>query len=161
MVEESGSLGLLRDRALQEEAFESVHISCHGEVGNNRAFLALESPEGKLELATATELVEALGEKKPPLVFLSACRTAEQVDAATPLTQELIRAGVPNVVGWDGSVYDSDAMVFAKDFYAAVSRQETVVHAAAAARQKMLSTHLADPNVCRHWHLARVYAGPQ
>jgi hypothetical protein len=161
MVEESGSLPLLRDRALQEEAFEAVHLSCHGEVGKEGAFLALESSEGKLELATAANLVKALGEKKPPLLFLSACRTAEQVDAATPLTQDLIRAGVPNVLGWDGSVYDSDAMLFAKEFYVAVSHHETVVHAAAAARQKMLSAHLADQAQCRHWHLARVYSGPE
>jgi CHAT domain/AAA ATPase domain len=160
MVEESGCLEFLRERTVQEGAIEALHLSCHGDVAASAAFLALESPEGLLEPVTAGQLVGSLGEHKPPLVFLSACRTAEHVDAATPLTEDLIRAGVPNVLGWDGSVYDSDAIGFARTFYAELSRQETVAYSAALARQQMLHAHLADPDTCRHWHLARVYAGP-
>jgi CHAT domain-containing protein len=123
VVEESGCLEFLRERTLQEGPIEALHLSCHGDVAASGAFLALESPEGLLEPITAAKLVGSLGEHKPPLVFLSACRTAEHVDAATPLTEDLIRAGVPNVLGWDGSVYDSDAIGFARTFYAEVSRQ--------------------------------------
>ena len=160
MVEESGCLEFLRERALLEGAFEALHLSCHGDVVNGEAFLALETPEGRLELASAANLVEALGERKPPLVFLSACRTAENVDAATPLTHDLIRAGVPNVLGWDGSVYDSDAAAFAEKFYAGMSRQQNVAYAAGVARQTLLRAQMNDPERGRHWHLARVYAGP-
>src|SRR5262249_24718281 len=145
---------------VQEGRVEALHLSCHGDVDGSVAFLALESPEGLLEPVTAGQLVGSLGEHKPPLVFLSACRTAEHVHAATPLTEDLIRAGVPNVLGWDGSVYDSDAIDFARTFYAVLSRQQTVAYSAALARQHMLHAHLTDPNTCHHWHLARVYAGP-
>jgi tetratricopeptide (TPR) repeat protein len=160
MVEESGCLEFLRERTVQEGPIEALHLSCHGDVAASGALLALESPEGLLEPVTAGKLVGSLGEHKPPLVFLSACRTAEHVDAATPLTEDLIRAGVPNVLGWDGSVYDSDAIAFARTFYAELSRQQTVAYSAALARQHMLHAHLADTNTCHHWHLARAYAGP-
>ncbi len=146
MVEESGCLQFLRERAVQEGPVEALHLSCHGDVAASGAFLALESADGLFEPVTAAKLVGSLGERKPPFVFLSACRTAEHVDAATPLTEDLIRAGVPNVLGWDGSVYDSDAIAFARTFYAEVSRQQTVAYSAALARQHMLQTHLADPD---------------
>jgi CHAT domain len=84
MVEESGCLEFLRERAIQEGAIEALHLSCHGDVAASSAFLALESSEGLLEPVTAAKLVASLGEHKVPLVFLSACRTAEHVDAAHP-----------------------------------------------------------------------------
>jgi CHAT domain-containing protein len=68
-------------------------------------------------------VAQLLGDpERTPLVFLSACRTAEQgendegTQSFAPFVHELIRAGMANVLGWDGSVYDSDAMAFAQYF---------------------------------------------
>ena len=74
---------------------------------------------------------------------------------------ELLRAGVPTVLGWDGSVIDTEATLFARDFYADLANHQTPAHAAAKARRALLKAHLADPDrkTCRHWHMARLYAG--
>jgi hypothetical protein len=127
VVEESGCRDFLKDRLAQEGPFEVVHFSCHGDIRPALGpVLALETPEGDLALATAGDIASTLGERKAPLVFLSACRTAESLDdrgdkekpeAAEPFARALVRAGVANVLGWDGSVYDFDAMLFARIFY--------------------------------------------
>jgi hypothetical protein len=79
---------------------------------------------------------------------------------ATPFAQDLVRV-VPNVVGWDGSVYDVDATQFAASFYAALARRSSVPQAAAAGRLALLQQKGRTPQRGRHWHLARVYLGAQ
>ena len=68
---------------------------------------------------------------------------------------------VANVVGWDGSVYDRDATDFAQAFYGELGRGSPVPRAAAVARRTLLQQHSQDRQRGRHWHLARVYLGPQ
>jgi hypothetical protein len=68
---------------------------------------------------------------------------------------------VANVVGWDGSVYDRDATDFARVFYGELGRGSPVPRAAAMARRALLQQHSQDRQRGRHWHLARVYVGPQ
>lgn len=174
LVEESGCATFLRDRVAQEGPFDVVHLSCHGDLieeGTAAAkaaatagpVLALETPEGRHFYASPGDVVRALGENKAPLVFLSACRSAEtSVGAAftEPFVRHLVRAGVANVLGWDGSVYDGDAIGFAKTFYQELAEQTTIPYAAAIARRQVLTEHRKDPKEGSHWHLARVYAGP-
>lgn len=81
-------------------------------------------------------------------------------DLAHPYVRQLARH-VPNVLGWDGSVYDIDATAFAEAFYGALSRGDTVPIAAARARQSVLRLRDKDPRLGRHWHLARLYLGPR
>ena len=166
VVEESGCADFLKDRLAQEGPFEVVHVSCHGDIlGNGEPALAIETPEGDVALTTPGDFAGVLGQGKAPLVFLSACRTAQSgagkaAEVTEPFVRALIRAGVPNVLGWDGSVYDADAILFAKRFYGELAEHASVPFAAAAARRDVLRTHRDDPNKGRHWHLARVYAGP-
>ena len=107
--------------------------------------LILEDEEGKEAITPPAAIIDALGEKKPSLVFLSACRTAEAANrnnhtngAAESLaptsdsfSQSLISAGVANVLGWDGSVYDQDALFFAERFYDGLARYERPAYSAA------------------------------
>ena len=166
-VEESGCAAFLKDSLAQEGPFEVVHLSCHGDGGGDGVpVLAWETPEGDLALMSPADVAAVLGEGKAPLVFLSACRTAEaggqpQADISEPFVRALIRSGVANVLGWDGSVFDSDAIDFAKRFYGELANHASVPYAAATARQALLQTHLADSRQGQHWHLARVYAGPR
>ncbi|MFC1537451.1 CHAT domain-containing protein [Gemmatimonadota bacterium] len=171
-VEESGCKDFLKDRLAQEGPFEAVHISCHGNIHEDTGpVLALETPEGDLYHATPGDIAKALGEKKAPLVFLSACRTAESKKVGTgedklhtseSFVRALVRAGVPNVLGWDSSVYEYDATLFAKEFYRELAEFATVPYAAAVARREVLREHRNDPQKKgRHWHLARVYMGRQ
>jgi tetratricopeptide (TPR) repeat protein len=81
-------------------------------------------------------------------------------ELATPFVRRLA-AVIPNVVGWDGSVYDADAIDFAKDFYKQLAGYSPVPRAAAVARHALLRKKGQTPTRGRHWHLARVYIGPQ
>jgi hypothetical protein len=161
MVEESGAIEFLGQRIAQDGPFEALHLSCHGDIVKGHPVLALEKPEGGLDLVGLDPLSRAFGEenKKPKLVFLSACRTGEH-GAASAFVQSLVRSGVANAIGWDGSVNDADAIGFAARFYEELARGNSVAYAAARARGALLRTHLADPNRGGHWHLARAYAGP-
>jgi hypothetical protein len=80
-------------------------------------------------------------------------------ELATPFVRRLA-AVIPNVVGWDGSVYDTDAIDFAKDFYKQLAGYSPVARAAAVARNALLRKKGQTPTRGRHWHLARVYVGP-
>lgn len=161
VVEESGCLEFL-EPCLAEERPEALHLSCHGTIDARGPVLALETAAGRLALTTVADLRTALGEEgqRPTLVFLSACRTAEHGAAAASFTQALVRSGLDNAVGWDGSVYDSDAIGFAHVFYKQLAAGRSVAYAVAQARHALLQAHLADPAQGRHWHLARVYLGP-
>jgi hypothetical protein len=162
-VEESGAVALLGERIAQDGPFEALHLSCHGDIVGGAPVLALEKPEGGLDLAGIAALSQALGEegRKPELVFLSACRTGEHGAAASAFVQSLVRSGVKNALGWDGSVNDADAIAFAENFYEELARGNSVAYAAARARGALLRAHLAEPGRGRHWHLARAYAGPR
>ena len=164
VVEESGCVDFLKDRLAQDGPFEVVHLSCHGTIRDGGGpVLALETPEGDLAEILPGDLAATFGERKPPLVFLSACRTAEGAvgpQPFEPFVRAMVRAGVPNVLGWDGSVYDRDATLFATRFYGELAEHQSVPYAAAAARREVLRVHRDDPIEGHHWHLARVYAGP-
>ncbi|WP_237703789.1 CHAT domain-containing protein [Rhodospirillum rubrum] len=165
-VEESGSLAGLGLRLKQTRRWEALHLTCHGDLGETGPFLALETAEGGLDRVDAGQLCALLGDETqmPRLVFLSACRTAERAESgAARFAQALVRAGVGNAVGWDGSVQDGDAIAFAEVFYGELAGGRSVIHAAAVARRKVLGTYKANGNEGDgiHWHLARVYLGPR
>ena len=78
-------------------------------------------------------------------------------EMAEPLARQ-IATGVPHVLGWDGSVYDADAVAFAEALYARLSKGETVAFAAAKARHAVMdAAESGAPG--QHWHLARIYLG--
>ena len=136
-VEESGCLRFLAPRLASDGGVEALHLSCHGDIEQGEPILVLESPRGERAPASSLQLLNALGQQKPALVFLSACRTAEQPGMAGSLSLRLVRAGVANVIGWDGSVYDQDASDFAHAFYRELT-SGSVPYAAAIARGELL-----------------------
>jgi tetratricopeptide (TPR) repeat protein len=165
VVEESGCAAFLAERMEADGPFDALHLSCHGTFDATGApVLLLETPEGETARTTAAALAAALGPRPAPLVFVSACHSSAAGDgdskAAEPLALALVRAGIANVVGWDGAVYDRDATVFAETFYRELSARAAVPRAVAAARRALLAAHRIDPARGRHWHLARSYAGP-
>ncbi|MGL4410511.1 MAG: CHAT domain-containing protein, partial [Zoogloea sp.] len=166
-VEETGSLEGLAYRVSADGPFEALHISCHGAQDSTLgAVLALENDYGACDLASPENLVACLDDTtRLPLLFLSACQTAEQVEGAEGFPVEsfvraLLRAGVANVLGWDGSVRDADAILFAQSLYAALGLGRGLPEAVALARQGLLQAHLGDRSQGTHWHLARLYLGP-
>lgn len=170
VVEESGAARFLGERLDLDGPFEALHLSCHGDIHPQRGHvLVLEDEVGDVALADAGEIARLLGDPgRTPLVFLSACRTAEQAGSneegarsSEPFVREMTRAGVANVLGWDGSVYDADASAFAQALYRELASRERVSYAAAVARQALRRAGVDDPSRGRHWHLARLYLGPK
>ena len=171
VVEESGSAQPLAERLALDGPFEAIHLSCHGSIDAKRGpFLAFEDVQGAMEPAFAGDLARLLGDAQgTSLVFLSACRTAEQASSASsdparttePFVRNLVRAGIHNVLGWDGSVYDTDAAAFAQSFYRELAMLARIPRAAAVARQQLRQRNLQEARQGQHWHLARLYLGAQ
>ena len=168
-VEDSGGLAPLGERIKLEGALDVVHLSGHGDLAGNGGSLILETDTGEADAVNAERLRrEAFGDELPPLIFLSACHSAEAPrdggsqngaqDVAMPLAVELVQAGFPAVLGWSGPVLDTDATRFAREFYAQLVHGRNVAAAAAHARQILLKH---DGCEGRDWHLARVYLGPE
>jgi hypothetical protein len=163
-VEESGNPGLLGDRLSQCTEMQVQHLSCHG-TAEPRPVLALEDPEGNELDVSAQDLIDLLPPQRPRLLFLSACHTAER-GAADSLAAAMIPAGVPAVLGWDGSVGDRDASDFARHLYQALARRNSLETAVARARRKLLeagreNATQMNTGAASDRHLARLWLGPR
>jgi len=74
-VEESGAIEFLGQRIAQEGPFEALHLSCHGDIVKGHPVLALEKPEGGLDLVGIVPLSRALARKTGSRNWFS-CRPA-------------------------------------------------------------------------------------
>ena len=77
---------------------------------------------------------------------------------AHSLATALVAAGVPAVIGWDGSVGDRAATVFAERLYRGLADRADLAVAVGDARRVLLESQ--DPVVRADWHLARLWLGP-
>ncbi|GAA0434319.1 hypothetical protein Aca07nite_00760 [Actinoplanes capillaceus] len=148
--------------------------------------LMMEDEVGDGLPVTAPDLIGRLS-VMPRLMFVSACLTATPADAegylppgadhrspaepadgtagdievvpvAHSLSTSLVRAGVPAVIGWDGSVTDGAATLFARHFYERLGRRLDLATAMGDARRKLLACE--QPVLRADWHLARIWLGP-
>ncbi|WP_306208691.1 CHAT domain-containing protein, partial [Actinoplanes sp. RD1] len=188
VVEDTGNPVQLGRRLADLGGMPVVHLSCHGvnrwqvSPGGPRVPVLMMEDEVGDDLPTpAADLVEVMTEA-PRLVFLSACLTASPADAgghlppgpghravaagvvdadgtvAHSLSTSLITAGFPAVLGWDGSVGDRAATLFAEHLYRQLSNRADLAVAVGDARRAVLGA--ADPRVSSDWHLARLWVGP-
>ncbi|MDP5220815.1 CHAT domain-containing protein, partial [Ruegeria sp. 2205SS24-7] len=81
--------------------------------------------------------------------------SAVEPGAADDITRHLL-AQIPNVVGWDGAVNDTEATLFTSVFYQSLGAGETVALAAARGRARLLRETFGD-QPSADWHLARVH----
>jgi CHAT domain-containing protein/tetratricopeptide (TPR) repeat protein len=144
-----------------------------------RPVLMLETPEGAEQPTDADQLIRSLGAHRPRLVFLSACLTAAAGDrrnglppapggkdpaagrrggVAYSLAEAMVNAGLPAVLGWDGSVDDVAATAFAGTLYDRLEGRLDLAGAVADARRDLLNA--ADERRRDDWHLARLWLGP-
>ena len=133
-----------------------LHLSCHGERTPEPMLLLEDEAGGRLDTKPA-ELVRSIRARLPRLAFVSACYSAASGPLAGPLAMTLAQAGVPAVLGWDGSVYDREAIAFAQDLYKSLVRRLPLEEAVAEARLALLSA--GGPKPSRDWHLARLWLG--
>ncbi|TCC00512.1 tetratricopeptide repeat protein [Micromonospora zingiberis] len=188
MVEDTGDPEQLAHRLADLGGFPVLHLSCHGlnnyPVQPGRPgvpVLLLEDELGDGRPTTGADLVRLLT-AMPRLVFVSACLTATAADAAGhlppgsgkragagrpadgdalvahSLATALVSAGVPAVLGWDGSVGDLAAIVFAEKLYGQLGARADLAVAVGDARRALFES--TDPAVRTDWHLARLWLGP-
>jgi tetratricopeptide (TPR) repeat protein len=186
LVEDTGDPGQLAGRLAAVGGLPVVHLSCHGL--NNFAVrpgvpgvpvLLMEDDTGGGRPVMAGDLAGLLA-AVPRLVFVSACLTATGADAgdrlrpgdgrkagpgpgsgglvAHSLATALVAAGFPAVIGWDGSVGDRSATVFAERLYRGLAGRADLAVAVGDARRVLLES--PDPGVRGDWHLARLWLGP-
>jgi tetratricopeptide (TPR) repeat protein len=151
--------------------------------GEPEPVLMMEDETGAGRPATAGDLAGLLP-AGVRLLFVSACLTATGADApqlppgkdhkrdpaagarggdggglvAHSLATALVTAGVPAVLGWDGSVEDRAATVFAGRLYQDLANGADLELAVGDARRALLTSQ--DPIVRADWHLARLWLGP-
>jgi tetratricopeptide (TPR) repeat protein len=188
VVEDTGDPEQLGHRLADVGGMPVVHLSCHGvntwparPGAPGVPVLMMESDVGGPRPTTAADLVSVLS-IVPRLLFVSACLTATGADAtghlppggghkgepglaggggglvAHSLATALVSAGVPAVIGWDGSVGDQAATVFAERLYRRLADRADLSVAVGDARRALLESD--DPLVRADWHLARLWLGP-
>ena len=185
VVDDTGDPEQLAKRLAGLGGMPAVHLSCHG-VNNwpvrpgepGVPVLMMEDELGGGRPTTAADLAGLLT-AVPRLLFVSACLTATGAGdtghlppgdgrkcgsgpggglVAHSLATALVAAGFPAVIGWDGSVDDRAATVFAGRLYRDLSRGADLAVAAGDARRALLKS--GDQHVRADWHLARLWMGP-
>lgn len=142
-----------------------VHFLCHGDVRDGRGYLELvpddANDRGECNGDRLIDILRPDVRQQPPtIVVLGACRSAEQADfdegapalapqelGALPgrpvtlgsLAGELVRRGVPIVVGMGGRVADVAARLFTRRFEASLLEGAPIVRATADARRAPFS----------------------
>lgn len=136
-------------RAVVEFRPHAVHFISHGEVRDGQGVLLLppdEQDQPGPQPRDARQLLQLLrveGEL-PQLVVLSACESGPAVrllgaHQTAPLAAQLVRGGVPVVVGMAGQVSDLACRLFTRSFGAALVGGRSLVAASAEARRAGLA----------------------
>ncbi|MDQ1292320.1 MAG: hypothetical protein QG608_198 [Actinomycetota bacterium] len=156
VVEESGTLEGLREtiESYGKGHFDVVHLSGHAAIVDGRPmFLAEDDQGGRKDLDVDT-IARALAGQWPRLFFVSGCSTAGAVDSGVlpSMSEALVEAGAPLVLGWARPVGDLAASVFAENLYRGVAAGKDPDRCLVEARRHLYTEGLHD------WHLLRVYA---
>ena len=112
-------------KALQQDAYHIIHISCHGMPGA----LELEDDEGRPVRVTAQELLDPIRAtfRPIPMVFLNSCHGGvTNPETTASMAEDLLQAGIPCVLAMQTSVSDTYATQLASAFYKHLSRGESV-----------------------------------
>ncbi|WP_422774009.1 CHAT domain-containing protein [Plantactinospora sp. WMMC1484] len=157
VVEESGTLEGLRflSRDYGAGYFDVLHLSGHAAISaSGQPTFLMEDEFGRLAYATADQIAQAMVGHRPRLVFVSGCLTGNAPDAGTfpSMSESLVRAGAPTVLGWALPVGDVSATEFAAQLYQTLADGGPLDRAVVEARQHLYAHKRGN------WHLLRVYA---
>ncbi len=182
-VEESGNLGQLTNLINELKPVDVVHISCHGNILSEESkpdkeeskpdklkpYLCLEDLTGDSDRVCSESFAQKLSQNRPSLLLLSACKTSEtyvdngshENDEYNTFTQSIIKQGFPAVLGWSGSVYDSEATIFAAELYRNLSLSATLESAVTKERCSLFVPpgEITGQYESKDWHRARLYLG--
>lgn len=122
-----------------------VYLACHGSLHRGQPFLWLEDEDGLAKRVNAQVLVDRLQalEHCPLLVALASCESAggQGMQATlTALGPRLVAAGVPAVLGMQGSIAMTAVATCMPIFFRELLRDGQVDRALAAARASLLAS---------------------
>ncbi|MFQ5595755.1 MAG: CHAT domain-containing protein, partial [Anaerolineae bacterium] len=146
-LEEPATLEAIAGKLDQGDGFDILHYTGHGvwEADEQTAYLILEKPaNGSVspQGVSAAEIAERLrtGRHLPQLIFLAACRSAQQstTDAFRGLGPRLVVAGCPAVVAMQERVEVGVARQFGRQFYSQLLEHGTVDLAVNRARRAVM-----------------------
>ncbi|MBA2592793.1 MAG: CHAT domain-containing protein [Gammaproteobacteria bacterium] len=155
-VEESGCLDELGELVRDYGAgyFDVLHLTGHADhAQDGRPVFLLEDSEGRRADATALAIAKELPRPRPPLVFLSGCRTGQNAAHGDvhSLAEQLIGAGFRAVLGWGRPVRDSEATLAAQHLYEQLAAGEALPAALISAHAELRDAGARD------WHLLRLF----
>lgn len=141
-----------------------VHFICHGWFDvDGRGYLEVAAekpadPPARLYASSILPMLEAAG-GLPPVVLLNACYTATPPywRESPPMAVELVKGGVPIVVGMGGRVADTACRLFTRRFYEALHRGQSVAAAAAHGRRAGLMHLGAQAERAIDWALPTLF----
>lgn len=156
VVEESGTLEGLRFTAESYGPgyFDVLHVSGHATIDEDQPKFLVENELGGLAWASADQIARAMDGQWPRLVFVSGCLTGGASDRGTipSMSESLVRAGAPAVLGWALPVGDASATAFASHLYRELAAGQSLDRAVVMARRQLFAGR------SRSWHLLRMYA---
>ncbi len=125
---DDGSLENLEEK-LSQNRYHILHFSGHGSYHEGKGILALEDPmTGRMKTATSEQFNQVLAKvarkgHRPDLVVLSACQTAQGIEAGNlaGVADTLLTGGTSAVIAMSASVLDTCATLFAAKLYAELS----------------------------------------
>jgi CHAT domain-containing protein len=128
----------LRDPKTQ---YEILYLVCHGWVANGKPQLALEKPDGTLDIVPAADLITRIKElqKRPRLVMLVSCQSAGKGtgDALSAIGPRLAEAGVPAVIAMQDNISMDTASQFLPEFFKELQVDGQIDRALTTARGKV------------------------
>jgi CHAT domain len=142
-----------------------VHFVGHGRTsrqGNGE--LALRDAEtDERTMVGAVDLMSALSaaDELPTVVVLTGCKSAATGGHVDPLAAELVRKGVPIVVGMAGRIADPVCRLFARRFGASLSSGVALVKAVTDGRRAGLQKQVGEADDDPAWVLPSVYIAPE
>jgi hypothetical protein len=156
VVEESGTVEGLRFTAESYGPgyFDVLHVSGHATIDEGQPKFLVENELGGPAWATADQIARAMDGQWPRLVFVSGCLTGGASDRGTipSMSESLVQAGAPAVLGWALPVGDVSANAFASRLYRDLAAGQPLDRAVVAARRELYAGR------SRSWHLLRMYA---
>ena len=156
-IEDSGSLSGLA-RCVNERAYDIIHFSGHASIEDQTGVLFFENDMGLREDVTAKLLLKTLksNDRLPEIVFLSACRTAQNIrfsNTLSSLAVELAMGGVRNVIGWTHPVSDHASIIAADVFYQGVSAGCSIAEVLSEVRYRLF----INPETKEDWPFLNIF----
>jgi tetratricopeptide (TPR) repeat protein len=141
---DEGTLETLKEY-LDRGGYQVLHFSGHGHFNHEEGegYLLFENGRGQKEEISAHQLADLLiNYPSLRLVFLSGCQTASiDYDIFAGVSQQLLKNGIPMIIGMQHSVSDEGATTFAQSFYGELLKARGAGWALASARAALRERH--------------------